>query len=190
MCYFLWVSHFLYCNVFASDLVILCVPKPENLKHPEYSPSVCFALALVLPSQTFNCFAGFDSECLSWGTTVTSSIFTFSGSGVGERLSLSLGSGTALLGFYFTLSLPFFWRISLSFPQHSLNSFSEFFFFFLSILKTSTTWESAFVTKNIYLERATFVFSCWHPLLGERSKRCLNLFQLSSRYSTSKIRGL
>lgn len=189
MCYFLWVSHFLYCNVFASDLVILCVPKPENLKHPEYSPSVCFALALVLPSQTFNCFAGFDSECLSWGTTVTSSIFTFSGSGVGERLSLSLGSGTALLGFYFTLSLPFFEGSVFPFHNTPWIVFQSYFFF-LSILKTSTTWESAFVTKNIYLERATFVFSCWHPLLGERSKRCLNLFQLSSRYSTSKIRGL
>lgn len=155
MCYFLWVSHFLYCNVFASDLVILCVPKPENLKHPEYSPSVCFALALVLPSQTFNCFAGFDSECLSWGTTVTSSIFTFSGSGVGERLSLSLGSATALLGFYFTLSLPFF--EGSVFPFHNTPWIvCQSYFFFSVYIKNIHNLRISFCHEK-YIFRESYV---------------------------------
>lgn len=107
MCFYVLFSLGLSLSVLQRFCLRPChiVCSQTYLKHPEYSPSVCFALALVLPSQTFNCFAGFDSECLSWGTTVTSSIFMFSGSGMGERLSLSRGSATALLGFYFVPSV-------------------------------------------------------------------------------------
>jgi len=42
--------------------------------------------------------------------------------------------------------------------------------------------------KNLYRESYIYFF-CWHPLLGERLKHSLNLFQLSSRYSVPKLWG-